>query len=347
MSNNSNHYEIPKPEQTPEYYKNRTYFPTEHTISLILETAYPDKQDQSVIISYLSPEMCYTNTLSYDDPSNPIHRSTLHKHEYFELLYVIRGHMYQKIENRRHLYPTGSLCLLNRNIHHAEEFSSYFQCAFLALPQILINEILFPSEPFFFSGEDFIQGSLLELFVKNNAQNNRISSLEYVDFIPAPSTENPHMYDCFEKLIHTFTQPKIGSTFQLKCILLEIFFDLLNDKLYQTRQINIGSDFEAEIFDKITVHMTSTNGRISRSELAEKTNYDGNYLNRIVKKYTGLSIFGYGTSICMKEACQLLMETDLTVSQISEQLGFTNRTHFYSLFEKQYGMTPAEYRKHS
>ncbi len=345
MSDDNKIYEMSETEQILEYNKNQVYFPTEHTISLILETAYPDKQEQSVIFSYLAPENCYTKTLSYSDPHNPIHRSTLHKHKYFELLYVIRGYMYQKIENRRHLYPTGSLCLLNRNIHHAEEFSTHFQCAFLALPETLINEILFPAEPFFFSREHFVKGSILELFMKNT-QNNKISFLEYVDFIPASSVENPHMYDCFEKLIHILIQPKVGSTFDLKSILLEIFYDLLDGCLYQTVPINIGSNFEAEIFDKITAHMTRTNGRISRSELAEKINYDGNYLNKIVKKYTGLSVFGYGTSICMKKACQLLLETDLTVSHISEQLGFTNRTHFYKLFEKQYGVTPNEYRKH-
>lgn len=338
-------YEIQPIEQEPDYYKNRTYAPIQYSISLLLQTVYPGNKDQSVIVSYLAPERCLAETLSYDNPYNPIHRSTLHKHDYFELVYVIRGEMYQQIENQRHLYPAGSLCLLNRNIHHSEEFSTYYQCAFLALPKTLINEILFHTEAFFFSDEHFVEDSILEHFVENNTQDGKIASLEYLDFIPTPCSENPHMYDRFEQLIYIFTEPKIGSTFQLKSILLEIFGDLLNEKLYQTVPINIGSDFEAEIFDQITVYMTETCGRISRSELSVKTNYAGNYLNKIVKKYTGLSIFGYGTSICMKEARQLLLETNLSISEISNRLGFTNRTHFYQLFEKQYGVTPAKYRK--
>lgn len=331
--------------QNPDYYKNRMFFPIEHPISLILETAYPDQNGPFMTISSLSPKECGTTTLFYDNPYNPMHRTVLHKHEYFELVYVIRGSMYQKIENKRHLYPAGSLCFLNRNIHHSEEFSTYFQGAFLALPETLIHEILLPEESFYFSKENFVRGSLLEDFIKNNLHNNSIASLEYIDFIPTPKVDNPHMYDCFEKLIHLLLNPRVGSTFMLKAILLEIFSDLLNADLYQTVPINIGSDYEAEIFDKITACMTETGGRISRSELSQRTNYNGNYLNNIVKKYTGLSIFGYGTSICMKEACQLLSETDLTVSQISEKLGFTNRTHFYKLFEKQYGITPTKYRK--
>lgn len=344
MPTNPIENQISNLEQNPDYYKNRTFFPIEHSISLIFETAYPDHKEPTTIVSYLSPKTCSTTTLAYDNPNNPMRRNVLHKHEYFELVYVIRGSMYQKIENMRHLYPAGSLCFLNRNIHHAEEFSTYFQGAFLALPETLIHEILLSPESLYFSKENFVKDSILEHFVKNNTHNNSSASLEYMDFIPTEA-ENPHMYDCFERLTQLFLNPEVGATFMLKSILLEIFSDLLNKNLYQTVPINIGSDFEAEIFDKITAYMTKTHGRISRSELSARTNYDGNYLNNIVKKYTGLSIFGYGTSICMKEACQLLRETDLTVSQISDRLGFTNRTHFYKLFEKQYGVTPVKYRK--
>lgn len=270
-------------EQNPDYYKNRMFYPIEQSVSLILETAYPHSETPSMIVSALSPAGCQTVTLPYDHPFNPMRRTVLHKHEYFELVYVIRGSMYQKIENKRHLYPAGSLCFLNRNIHHAEEFSTYFQGAFLELPETLIHELLLPEESFYFPAEHFVKDSILEHFIKNNIQDNSLAPLEYIDFIPVSDDENPHMYDCFERLIQLFLDPKVGSTFMLKSALLEIFADLLNTDLYQTVPINIGSDFEAEIFDKITSYMPETHGRISRSELSKELNYNGSYLNNIVK----------------------------------------------------------------
>ena len=33
------------------------------------------------------------------------------------------------------------------------------------------------------------------------------------------------------------------------------------------------------------------------------------------------------------------------IGAIMSRLGFSNRTHFYDLFKKKYGMTPNEYRK--
>ena len=42
----------------------------------------------------------------------------------------------------------------------------------------------------------------------------------------------------------------------------------------------------------------------------------------------------------------MLKESNLSVSEIAPQLKFTNRTHFYYLFRKKYGMTPQEWRRH-
>lgn len=44
-------------------------------------------------------------------------------------------------------------------------------------------------------------------------------------------------------------------------------------------------------------------------------------------------------------AAKLLLTTSNTIQEIIYMTGFTNRSHFYSEFDKRYGMTPKEYRK--
>lgn len=51
-------------------------------------------------------------------------------------------------------------------------------------------------------------------------------------------------------------------------------------------------------------------------------------------------------TLCFKKAERLLKESNLSVSEIALQLKFTNRTHFYYLLRKKYGMTPQEWRRH-
>ena len=69
------------------------------------------------------------------------------------------------------------------------------------------------------------------------------------------------------------------------------------------------------------------------------------FKNKTVEKYTGLSLYEYSTKFTMEKAEGLLLDSDLTIAEIMEDLGFSNRTQFYRLFRKNYGMTPREYRK--
>ena len=94
------------------------------------------------------------------------------------------------------------------------------------------------------------------------------------------------------------------------------------------------------LFSHICHLLEDTDGRISRSELEQILNYSGNYLNTIVKKYTHKCLFDYGQTFCMKKAATLLKETTSSISEIMEELHFTNTTHFYKCFKEHYHMTP-------
>ena len=42
-----------------------------------------------------------------------------HQHNYFEMMFVLKGEITQEIEDQEYLYPAGSCCIINRNIRHA------------------------------------------------------------------------------------------------------------------------------------------------------------------------------------------------------------------------------------
>ena len=108
----------------------------------------------------------------------------------------------------------------------------------------------------------------------------------------------------------------------------------------------IGTQQESRIFSRINMLLEEYNGRISREMLSEKLRYSGSYLNRVVQTFTGMNITQYSLHFVLKRAAFLLSETDSTVTDIVNELGFTNRTYFYSAFQKQYGETPRAYRLH-
>ncbi|MCR5033440.1 MAG: AraC family transcriptional regulator [Lachnospiraceae bacterium] len=334
-----------------------SYFKREHfydnnivingPIRMTFETMHPDDPKQNFTVSILEKDACFISTVEADDPNSPVNRKELHTHECFELMFVIKGEMYQNIEYKRHVYPQGSLCLVNKKIHHAEEFSTDFRCVFLMMSAELIHSIFFPATPYIFDEETFPADSPIRNFFYHNTGALESSMREYMDFIPVSDDPRIYkaMYDRFDAIMAHLLSPHIGTTFAIQALILEIFSALMDEASYSTIPVRIGSDREFLLFDRIRSSMAKTNGRISRAQLVRELSYSGSYLNAVCKKYSGLSLFDYGMLLCMEEAARLLVNTSLTAEEISLKLGFSNRSHFYSLFRRHYGCTPSAYRK--
>lgn len=83
---------------------------------------------------------------------------------------------------------------------------------------------------------------------------------------------------------------------------------------------------------------------ISLKALAEKAGITPSYLGQVFLKKYGISCVEYTNQVRMEKASQLLLKTNLTIQQISEQVGILNTNYFYTLFKREYGLTPSRYR---
>lgn len=68
-------------------------------------------------------------------------------------------------------------------------------------------------------------------------------------------------------------------------------------------------------------------------------------LCRFFKQQMGLTIFEYLNRIKTDFACNLLMDVELSMTEICHDSGFNNLSHFNKQFKKHHGVTPTEYRK--
>jgi AraC-like DNA-binding protein len=80
-------------------------------------------------------------------------------------------------------------------------------------------------------------------------------------------------------------------------------------------------------------------------ELAKDLNINYSLFRKAFKKYTGLSPLQYHTSLRLKQAVYLLINTDLSIKEISFNLGFCSEFYFSKLFKGKTNSTPSEFRK--
>ena len=116
-----------------------------------------------------------------------------------------------------------------------------------------------------------------------------LTKKEYLDFMPSLNNRLHHtLHAITDNILRAIMFPKLGSTYVIKGMLLELFDYLSNPEHFHFFLPSIEADNDFLLFTHISHICEDTNGRITRSELEQLLNYSGNYLNSIVKKYTKL-----------------------------------------------------------
>lgn len=267
-----------------------------------------------------------------------------HHHNYYELLIVLDGEVKQKIEGIEYIFHTGDCCLMNRNIYHKEMFTANANVLFIGLSEELVTIITSQSNPMYFSDIEIPSQNPILSFMINNLHHS--TTKEYLYFTPAITNTKwfNYLHECTDQILREIMYPSLGSTFLINGLILGIMNYLSDTSVFHLSPIKVATDPDYLLFSRISYIMEDSYGRITRHELEKKLNYSGNYLNLITQKYSGMCIFDYGMKYCMKRAADLLTNSNLSISDIMNDLRFNNATHFYNCFKKEYALTPKQYR---
>jgi AraC-like DNA-binding protein len=90
---------------------------------------------------------------------------------------------------------------------------------------------------------------------------------------------------------------------------------------------------------------TNYHNSISLREVAEAVSRSPAYLTDLVRRETGKTVLCWIVERRMVEARRLLLETDHSVEQIAEAVGYLDRRHFGRQFLRFHNTTPQTWRK--
>lgn len=103
--------------------------------------------------------------------------------------------------------------------------------------------------------------------------------------------------------------------------------------------------FETEMFRNAVLLMDENiYDWISADFIAKKLNVSVSYLKKIFSKYAGLGIHKYFLKSKITLACRLLRR-GMSVCEVSEKLSFSSHNYFSTVFRRETGSLPSEFRK--
>ncbi|NEU09082.1 helix-turn-helix domain-containing protein [Flavihumibacter sp. R14] len=162
--------------------------------------------------------------------------------------------------------------------------------------------------------------------------------------IQIPSEQHAEMTGLFESMIEERKDNRTMGADMVRVLLLNLFIRV--SRLKATDAPGPRVSFNDTLLRNFRM-LIEQNYRVSRlpKDYASMLYITPNHLNSLCNDLLGVPAGELIRSRVLLEAKRLLVNLDMTVSQIADDLNFADNSYFSRFFKKQVGMTPEMFRK--
>ncbi len=242
-----------------------------------------------------------------------------HTHDYYELFMVVKGEVCHVVNSAQQVLQEGQLLFIRDfDLHTYRPVNgNYFEFINLAFTGETLRSL------FEYLGEGFPAARLLEAPMP--------------PMVMLPKREK-------ERLFYALTEVSRNSEksymkMKMRALLAEVFTEYFLNFTARESQIPLWLEMTCE---KMKKPQNFTVGIDRMYEIAGKSR---EHLSRSFKQYYHTTPTAFVTALRLDYCVNLLITSNLSVTDIGYECGFGNISWFYSAFEKKFGMTPLQYRK--
>lgn len=254
------------------------------------------------------------------------------RNEYIEGIYVLKGQINQTINGEEITLRANDFCLLGINAVHRFSYLDENVCA--------IN-IKFT--------RDVFKSLLLSLSLETKEISNFISYTLYSKKKPYHLFHletTPFIKLIFDNMLIEYYSDEFRSVSAIKGYILILFTSLA--RIFSQYKINHDMIYlpPQEIKEEISKYIDDNIQEINLNRMAENFHFSATYLSKLIKKMYGDNFQNIIIQKRLKLAILLIENTENSIDEIIEIIGYSNKTYFYKKFKLQFGMTPKEYREY-
>ncbi len=245
-----------------------------------------------------------------------------HRHDFFEVLFLTKGSGFHVIDSSKYKIQPPCIFFMSPGQAHKLELSSDIE-GFI---------YIFAAEFYLFDKSN--QNRLLEypFFFTVNQDNPPLILNDNSDFIK----------QLFIKAIDELSKEEYSVS-----LLRSLLDTILNyaSSIYKNDELQVASG-KGHLLVKRFYQLVEENYRknLSVNQYADMLAITPNHLTQTIKQLTGRTSNDVLQSKQMLEIKRLLVHTNLTVTQIADELNFSDQSYFTKFFKKVTGVTPSVFR---
>ena len=241
--------------------------------------------------------------------------SVPHTHNHLELFYIVGGKGQFLIQDQLYPVNANNLVIINPNVTHTEVSLNAQPLEYIVLG---------------------IEGIELAAGESTNGQFNILDHYESVE-----------ISGCIRNILREMEQKNTG--YEDVC---QAYMEILIIRLMRNIALAVPTESQtfsgnrqcASVKRYIDLHFKES---LTLDQLAEDAHMNKYYLSHAFKREYGTSPINYMITRRIEESKYLLAETDLSMSQIAQLLGFSSLSYFSQVFRRTQAATPMEYRQNT
>lgn len=246
-----------------------------------------------------------------------------HWHNSIEIIYVLKGSLHIKIDTDSFTLNEKEVEIINSDESHEIQGADD-------------NKVLiFNIDPFFF--EKYYKDINNIFFYTNSNDDEDQNGIEYEE-----------LKTLLSQMLCEYVQKLEDYDEEIEEILITLLYHLVNNFHYLTHEKEELKEKTDQLarYHRISKYIYNNyNNNITLQEIAKKEFLSPHYLSHEIKYATGYSFTDLINLTRIEESIKLLLDSDLSISEISDEIGFSHVRYFNKNFKYYYNCTPLQYRK--
>jgi len=258
----------------------------------------------------------------------------MHRHDFFEIIFVFTGTCIQTIGLARKQFKEGDVILIAPGVYHTMEVFD---------DDSVVFNILLRKSTFYQMFAPLMKGQdLLSEFFSEGLYNSQ--QIEYVIFHPGHTDlvqlQNQLLELYKEHLFHDAWSDQI-----MIGLLTRLNAKIMRDHHHTMESSYSENEHRSQEHFMVMSYIQEHLATVTLTDVAAHFGFSASYCSRLIKSSTGQGFNEWKRVLRMRRAEQMLLNTKKSISEISTSLGYENSETFIRAFKKELHVTPAKYRK--
>lgn len=148
----------------------------------------------------------------------------------------------------------------------------------------------------------------------------------------------------FNKMIKYYNSGIENDEIKLQSLILELIHLLIKTANQQTLMYQLSNNYNV-IEQAIEYIKNNLSSDLSLETLSNQASFSAVHFHNFFKKATGTTLHKYVEEQRIKKAINLLLTTNMTLTEIAFECGFSSQTYFSFAFKRKTNLTPRDYVK--